>query len=627
MTLHRDNIHDRTPEMSNAWAIGTTPLCNALKSSKNKKSSSCGRVLASFFALGSGKRSIYQLSQYSTRHQGEKCSRNQKETLGSWSLGNIKELYRPAPSSFRLFTNSTPNAYARDRYTTRSSSRNERTPGPSPIWERFSPSAGVPLDSGRLPPSFITSIFGDSLSTEEGNLVLRRLQHRRLSGALAHEPLDYLFPSSAEPIELAEKGLQYLRETYPLDEQARADQYAETEATKAEAAILHRAQRLGLYKRDEEPQQSPSRSIRQRPGRRNNSSSQGQATEQDPVYGESVLERVRRAKEARNREEAARVEATSAQTRALSNPSSNTRISDPSERKPSPWVERWIRRAQISSAAEAPDISAIQRIGPSLALFCVLVAGCLVYAATYNPPARESRLFPNTPTALATVGALVAVNAAVFIAWRIPPCWPLLNRYFVLVPGYPISGSLLGNVFSHQSVAHLAVNMLMLALLGTRLHEGVGRAAFLALYLSAGTAGGIASLTYYTLTRNLTTSSVGASGAVAGVLAAVCLLQTQPPVGARESGGGGLFGGSGESRSWVETLVPMPGVLLLMAMITVDLVGLRTRRQPVDHVAHLGGYAAGMVGAWMLNRRFTKEAKAGGEIEKKGQENDTMVKK
>ncbi|KAI9686074.1 MAG: hypothetical protein M1822_004057 [Bathelium mastoideum] len=462
------------------------------------------------------------------------------------------------------------------------------------------PSVGVPLHGGRLPARAINSIFDKALDVEDGNLLLRRLQHRRLSGALAHEPLDY-FPESSvsSPSELAGLGLKYLREKFPMDEQRQADAYAEREVNKAEKQLIQRAQRMGIYKSDDASESSTSDA----------------SSDPGPLYGESVLERVRKANEARRREREAREarEAQAAQeaeaqapvtASATASSSSSTALDTP--RKRPAWVAKWAERATLSTAPEAPTLSLTRRIFPSLMLLLAIVGGCVLYTSTYTPPARANRLLPDTPTALATIGALIGANAAVFVAWRLPPLWPLLNRYAVLVPGQPYAASLLGNVFSHQKGAHLLLNMGMLALLGTRLHEGIGRAAFLSVFLCSGAAGGLASLVYYTLTRNFTTSSFGASGAVAGILAAVCLVD-----GARVMG----FGKGGEEKGWLESLLVLPGWTLLGAMVAADVVGMRTRRQPVDHVAHLGGYAAGALGALVINWKMGQKEKEKGKGE------------
>ena len=46
--------------------------------------------------------------------------------------------------------------------------------------------------------------------------------------------------------------------------------------------------------------------------------------------------------------------------------------------------------------------------------------------------------------------------------------WRFLNRYFLSVPGYPFSMSVVGNMFSHQQVSHFAANMAVLWIIGTK---------------------------------------------------------------------------------------------------------------------------------------------------------------
>ncbi len=58
-------------------------------------------------------------------------------------------------------------------------------------------------------------------------------------------------------------------------------------------------------------------------------------------------------------------------------------------------------------------------------------------------------------------------------------------------------------------------------------HDQVGRANFLAIYFSTGVFSALASLTVYVLSRNLVVSSLGASGAVCGILAALCVLNAK----------------------------------------------------------------------------------------------------
>lgn len=69
--------------------------------------------------------------------------------------------------------------------------------------------------------------------------------------------------------------------------------------------------------------------------------------------------------------------------------------------------------------------------------------------------------------------------------------------------------------------------MLLLWMIGRSLHEQIGRGDFLAIYLASGVVGSVASLTNMVLRNMLHTSSLGASGAVTGILAAFCTINPE----------------------------------------------------------------------------------------------------
>ena len=62
------------------------------------------------------------------------------------------------------------------------------------------------------------------------------------------------------------------------------------------------------------------------------------------------------------------------------------------------------------------------------------------------------------------------------------------------------------------------MNMAFLVLFGMSLHEDVGRGTMLATYLAAGTVGSWVSMANFTLRNIFITTSLGASGAVAGIV-------------------------------------------------------------------------------------------------------------
>ncbi|MGP3631993.1 rhomboid family intramembrane serine protease [Streptomyces sp. 24-1644] len=124
---------------------------------------------------------------------------------------------------------------------------------------------------------------------------------------------------------------------------------------------------------------------------------------------------------------------------------------------------------------------------------------------------------------------LLGINVAVFIAVWAAGEW-LLDDLLLFGRAYSSDGlegvaegqgyRLLTSMFLHQEVWHIAFNMLGLWWLGGPLEAALGRARYLALYLLSGLAG--SALTY--LIAAPQQGSLGASGAIFGLLGATVVL-------------------------------------------------------------------------------------------------------
>ncbi|MEU5000297.1 rhomboid family intramembrane serine protease [Streptomyces sp. NPDC021622] len=126
---------------------------------------------------------------------------------------------------------------------------------------------------------------------------------------------------------------------------------------------------------------------------------------------------------------------------------------------------------------------------------------------------------------------LLGLNVAVFIA--VLAVGDRLVNELVLVgewPPYPFVAEdgvaegqwyrLVTSMFTHQEIWHIAFNMLGLWWLGGPLEAALGRARYLALYMLSGLAGG--ALTY--VVADASQASLGASGAIFGLLGATAVL-------------------------------------------------------------------------------------------------------
>jgi membrane associated rhomboid family serine protease len=146
------------------------------------------------------------------------------------------------------------------------------------------------------------------------------------------------------------------------------------------------------------------------------------------------------------------------------------------------------------------------------------------------------------------------------------------------VPVVPESLTLISYMFFHGDILHLAGNMLFLWVFGDNVEDAMGHMRFLIFYLACGI---FAGLTHAWMVPDSESPLIGASGAVAGVIAAYLMLH--PRV-----------------RVWVLALKAIPlrisaafalgiWILIQIVMVLLPQVG------PVAWWAHIGGLIAGAV--------------------------------
>lgn len=113
---------------------------------------------------------------------------------------------------------------------------------------------------------------------------------------------------------------------------------------------------------------------------------------------------------------------------------------------------------------------------------------------------------------------IASLNLAVFACCRIPGLNPIMSNYFHASPvSKGLCSSMILSTFTHYSPLHLFINMYVLYSFVTNAVPVLGREQFTAMYLSAGVFSNLTSYLYKILV-NCTKPSVGASGAIAGVL-------------------------------------------------------------------------------------------------------------
>jgi membrane associated rhomboid family serine protease len=131
-------------------------------------------------------------------------------------------------------------------------------------------------------------------------------------------------------------------------------------------------------------------------------------------------------------------------------------------------------------------------------------------------PLRSSE--PHYTRATVTL-AIIAANVAVFL-FQLSMPGSLQNRFIMhygLVPDQLHYSSILTSMFIHGGFLHIAGNMWFLWIFGRGVEDLLGHAKYLFLYSACGIA---AALFFVMLNSNSTVPTVGASGAIAGVMGA-----------------------------------------------------------------------------------------------------------
>lgn len=179
-----------------------------------------------------------------------------------------------------------------------------------------------------------------------------------------------------------------------------------------------------------------------------------------------------------------------------------------------------------------------------------------------------------------TVTGIIAVNALVFCLWRIPSLQWTMVKYFTSNPASKtLCLPMVLSTFSHYSFFHMAANMYVLWSFSSSIVSLLGQEQFMAVYLSAGVISTFSSYLYKTATGRLG-ASLGASGAIMAVLAAVCSKMPEAKLAI--------------------ILLPMftfTASSALKAIIAMDTAGLILGWRFFDHAAHLGG---ALFGIWYI---------------------------
>jgi len=437
---------------------------------------------------------------------------------------------------------------------------------------------GLPFRQFDLEASEVLTLFGPYMSTKAANTLLRILHGRRVAGTLNDPTLEVnttMFSKDEK-----QRALGYLRKMVPVDEINNAGLRSEDELAlleqQTEDGDHPGVPGLGLHRTVDKG---------------------------GSVYGNSIIDAIRakniakreakrlqKEEERRKKEEEEAANMTPGELQALAEKRLGT------VRKPSAKMQAYIEAA-TSDMDEPPQMTKWERILPS-AVVVFLACGLLLgYATYYRPLKRSDRMFPDIPPAAATVGAVILANLLVFAAWKAPRLWPVLNKYFLVVPATPKAGGVFFAMFSHQQFSHMVVNMAVLWLAGTAFYDDVGRGDFLATYFTTGGMGFLGTLTWAVLRNQLHVTTLGASGAVYGVAAAYFWMHRFEYFK--------LLGLPPDPFNGV------PGLAFIGLFVGTNIAAMFSRNHRWDIVSHMVGLATGMVAGHIIERKKRlKEEKA-----------------
>jgi membrane associated rhomboid family serine protease len=184
--------------------------------------------------------------------------------------------------------------------------------------------------------------------------------------------------------------------------------------------------------------------------------------------------------------------------------------------------------------------------------------------------------------------ALIIANALVFLYEMILPPYAAaaFEQHYALIPDRLLLSSFLTSMFLHAGWLHIIGNMWFLWVFGSHIETALGSVRYLAFYLLSGLA---ASVAQFVVSLGSPVPTVGASGAIAGVMGAFLLLYP---------------------RARIDTLIfivifitriQIPAAFMLLYWFVLQLFGglssfdrVFGNQGGVAYFAHVGGFLAGL---------------------------------
>jgi len=175
---------------------------------------------------------------------------------------------------------------------------------------------------------------------------------------------------------------------------------------------------------------------------------------------------------------------------------------------------------------------------------------------------------------------LLIVNTVVFVLWSFSTdaIQTAVYHYLALHPAHVLKSGALWQLvtylFLHGGIGHLLFNMLTLWMFGSDLERDWGTRQFLKFYFICGVGAGLFDIVVNAAIGNWSTATVGASGAIYGVLVAYAVCYP-------------------DRILLMFLLFPMKAKHFVMIYAAIELWMARGVNTGVSNIAHLGGMAVG----------------------------------
>lgn len=201
--------------------------------------------------------------------------------------------------------------------------------------------------------------------------------------------------------------------------------------------------------------------------------------------------------------------------------------------------------------------------------------------------------------------ALIVINVGVFVGTLIAGIFDQTILEFGMKPAEVLNGqnlhTLFTSMFLHGGILHILFNMWYLWIFGDNIEDVLGRGKFILFYLGAGL---VASFAHAFSAPGSTIPTIGASGAIAGVLGAYMLLYPWARVHTAI-----IF-------FYIIHLITIPALAMIgfwfvLQLLSASVTWMTGASAGVAYWAHIGGFIAGVVLILPMWRKLRKRKRAG----------------